>query len=50
MGKFLTEVPHEEEVLACARVAEIFLKDRLPFRDACGLGVPGSGAQGMDHH
>lgn len=26
MGNFLIEVPHEEEMIACARVDEIFLK------------------------
>ena len=26
MGRFLIEVPHEEEVLACAKVVEVFLK------------------------
>lgn len=26
MSKFLIEVPHEEEVVACAHVVEIFLK------------------------
>jgi nicotinate-nucleotide pyrophosphorylase len=31
MGKFLIEVPHEEEVLACARVVEIFLKTGSHF-------------------
>lgn len=31
MGKFLVEVPHEEEVLACARVVEIFLKSGSHF-------------------
>jgi hypothetical protein len=31
MGKFLIEVPHEEEVLACARVVEIFLKSGSHF-------------------
>jgi len=31
MGKFLIEVPHEEEVLACARVVEVFLKTGSHF-------------------
>jgi len=31
MGKFLIEVPHEEEELACARVIEIFLKTGSHF-------------------
>ena len=31
MGKFLIEVPHEEEVIACARVVEIFLKTGSHF-------------------
>ena len=31
MGKFLIEVPHEEEVVACARVIEIFLKTGSHF-------------------
>ena len=31
MAKFLVEVPHEEEVLACARVVEIFLKSGSHF-------------------
>jgi len=31
MGKFLIEVPHEEEVIACARVVEIFLKSGSHF-------------------
>jgi hypothetical protein len=31
MGRFLIEVPHEEEVLACARVVEIFLKTGSHF-------------------
>ena len=31
MGKFLIEVPHEEEVLGCARVVEIFLKTGSHF-------------------
>jgi hypothetical protein len=31
MGKFLIEVPHEEEVVACARVVEIFLKTGSHF-------------------
>jgi len=31
MGKFLVEVPHEEEVIACARVVEIFLKSGSHF-------------------
>lgn len=31
MGKFLIEVPHEKEVLACARVVEIFLKTGSHF-------------------
>ena len=26
MARFLIEVPHDEEVLACARVVEVFLK------------------------
>ena len=50
MARFLIEVPHEEEVVACARVVEIFLKGRLSFRDAYGLGVHGRRAQGMAHH
>jgi len=31
MGRFLIEVPHEEETLACARVVEIFLKTGSHF-------------------
>lgn len=31
MGRFLIEVPHEPEVLACARVVEIFLKTGSHF-------------------
>ena len=31
MGKFLIEVPHEEEVIACARVVEIFLRTGSHF-------------------
>ena len=31
MAKFLIEVPHEEEHLACARVVEIFLKTGSHF-------------------
>ena len=31
MGKFLIEVPREEEVLACARFVEIFLKTGSHF-------------------
>jgi hypothetical protein len=31
MGKFLIEVPHEEEVIACARVVAIFLKSGSHF-------------------
>jgi hypothetical protein len=31
MGRFLIEVPHEEEELACARVVEIFLKTGSHF-------------------
>jgi hypothetical protein len=31
MGKFLIEVPHEEEIVACARVVEIFLKTGSHF-------------------
>jgi hypothetical protein len=31
MGKYLIEVPHEEEVIACARVVDIFLKSGSHF-------------------
>lgn len=31
MGKFLIEVPHDEEHVACARVVEIFLKSGSHF-------------------
>ena len=31
MGKFLIEVPHEEDELACARVVEVFLKTGSHF-------------------
>jgi len=31
MARFLIEVPHEEEVVACARVVEIFLKTGSHF-------------------
>ncbi len=31
MARFLIEVPHEEEALACARVVEIFLKSGSHF-------------------
>jgi len=31
MPRFLIEVPHEEEVVACARVVEIFLKSGSHF-------------------
>jgi len=31
MPRFLIEVPHEEEVVACARVVEIFLKTGSHF-------------------
>jgi hypothetical protein len=31
MARFLIEVPHEEEVVACARAVEIFLKTGSHF-------------------
>ncbi len=31
MGRFLIEVPHEPEALACARVVEVFLKTGSHF-------------------
>ena len=31
MARFLIEVPHEEEVIACAHVVEIFLKTGSHF-------------------
>jgi hypothetical protein len=31
MAKFLIEVPHEEETVACARVVEVFLKTGSHF-------------------
>ena len=31
MARFLIEVPHEEEIVACARVVEIFLKTGSHF-------------------
>jgi len=31
MARFLIEVPHEEETVACARVVEIFLKTGSHF-------------------
>jgi hypothetical protein len=31
MARFLIEVPHEEEELACARVVEVFLKTGSHF-------------------
>jgi hypothetical protein len=31
MARFLIEVPHEEEVVSCARVVEIFLKTGSHF-------------------
>jgi len=31
MPRFLIEVPHEEEIVACARVVEIFLKTGSHF-------------------
>ncbi|MBE0602188.1 MAG: hypothetical protein IH611_00980, partial [Deltaproteobacteria bacterium] len=31
MGRFLIEVPHEEEEMACAKVVEIFLKTGSHF-------------------
>ncbi len=31
MARFLIEVPHEEEALACARVVEVFLKSGSHF-------------------
>jgi hypothetical protein len=49
MARFLIEVPHEAEQLACARAVEIPSQDRLPFPDACGLGALGRRAQSLDH-
>ena len=31
MARFLIEVPHEEEIVACAKVVEIFLKTGSHF-------------------
>ena len=38
MARFLIEVPHEAERVACARVVEIRLKTGSHLPDGCGLG------------
>ena len=43
MGKFLIEVPHEEEEIACARVVEIFLKTGSHFGRHADWGCRGGG-------
>jgi len=39
MARFLIEVPHEAERVACARVVEIRLKTGSHLPDGCGLGA-----------
>lgn len=48
MARFLIEVPHEPEAVACARAVEIFLRTGSHFLTHADWGVHGWRPQGMD--
>ena len=49
MARFLIEVPHEPELIACARAVEILLKTGSHFLTHADWGVHGRRAQSLDH-
>jgi hypothetical protein len=49
MARFLIEVPHKAEPVACTRAVQIFLNTGSHFLTHADWGVHGRGAQSLDH-